>query len=81
MALDCGAEVALAFDELTPEELGIHIEAHQRREEREWYRAAWIVSHSLAPWSKKKLTPEKLLGRRPYWQRTRGVADAPEGED
>lgn len=67
--------MALRFEDLTPKELAVLLETHQRREEREWYRAAWMVSHLLAPYSKKKLKPEEFLGRRPYWQRKKRTAD------
>ena len=38
------------------------VQGYQRRQEHEWYRAAWMVCYLLAPWSKRSLTPEKLLG-------------------
>jgi hypothetical protein len=50
------------FWDLTPEELERIVLGWQRRQEDEWERMAWLAAHMLAPWSKKKLTPDKLLG-------------------
>ena len=47
----------------TPAELGEVVEAARRRAERDWYRTAWLACYVLAPHTKKKLTPEKLLGK------------------
>lgn len=51
------------FWRLTPAELEEQVEGYRVREEREWYRTAWLACYVLAPHTKKKLTPEKLLGK------------------
>jgi hypothetical protein len=59
--------VGLRFGDLTPEEFLQIVEGYHKREERDWYRTAWMVAYLLKPWSKRgggRLTPEKLLGRR-----------------
>ena len=53
------------FWEMTPAELTAMLEGARTTEERRWYRTAWQVAYLLTPYSKKKLTPEKLLGRPP----------------
>jgi hypothetical protein len=45
---------------MTPEEFAVRVEAYTRRERRDWYRAAWMVCQLLAPYSKTRLTPEKM---------------------
>ena len=51
------------FWRLTPAELEEQVEGYKAREERAWYRTAWLACYVLAPHTKKKLTPEKLLGK------------------
>jgi hypothetical protein len=51
------------FARLTPSEFTAMVEGYRKRQEQEWYRTAWLACYVLAPHSKRKLTPEKLLGR------------------
>ena len=51
-----------AFWGMTLVEVAELLKAAERREEREWERAAWAVAHLLAPHSKQKIKPADLLG-------------------
>jgi hypothetical protein len=53
------------FWELNAREFRALLAAHAWREERRMERAAWVVSHLLAPYAKdgKPITPGQLLGR------------------
>jgi hypothetical protein len=62
---------------MTPEEFAAHAEAFRRREEREWWRAAWQVSGVIGPHVKKQLKPADLLG----WKPRRRVGQARTTED
>lgn len=48
---------------MTPAEFAAVVDGERGRREREAYRAAWVTSHLLSVLLKKKITPEKLLGR------------------
>jgi hypothetical protein len=71
--------VGLRFGDLTPGEFGQIVEGFRRREERDWYRSAWMVAYFLAPHVKRKVTPEKLLGWSPA-SRRRKTTPAPDEE-
>lgn len=75
LAWEIGIELGLRFDTLSLRDLGLAMEGHYRREDREWHRAAWMVCYLLAPWSKTRLTPEQLLGRALTRTRTRPTED------
>lgn len=52
------------FGRMTPAELTHAVKAFNRREEREWYRTAWLMSRIASlVMGKKAPSPEKLLGR------------------
>lgn len=51
------------FWRTTPAELNETLAAWKRREERVWYRTAWLACYVIAPHTKRKVTPEKLLGK------------------
>jgi hypothetical protein len=61
------------FDRLTPPEFARMLKGYQARQEQEWYRTAWLACYILAPHSKRKLTPEKLLGLQPKSDATKKV--------
>lgn len=50
---------------MTPAEFALTAEGYRKRDERELYRAAWMVSYLLQPHLKKgkRLSPDKLLGK------------------
>lgn len=54
---------------MTPTEFRAVVAGYERRQEIEWERAAWIVSHMYAMHitrkGKKPPTIDKLLGRKP----------------
>lgn len=53
---------------MTPAELRAMVIGHERAQEREWERVAWMVSHMYAPHMKKRKAPptvDQLLGRKP----------------
>jgi len=52
---------------LTPAELGEMLEGYSWRQERVWDVAAWVTSHMInisGKTTRKKITPDKLLGRK-----------------
>lgn len=53
------------FDRLTPREFAGMAAGYRKRQEQEWYRVATLACYIGQPYSKKKLTPEKLLGLPP----------------
>lgn len=58
--------MALKHDEfynLTPLEFAELYEGYKWREEREWYKLAWLAHYTIAPHVKKAPTPDDLLGR------------------
>lgn len=57
-----------AFWQMTPADFDLAVQAYRNRQEDEWYRTAWMVAYLLKPHTKKKITPEKLLGRKPRRQ-------------
>ena len=42
------------------------LRAAEARDDREWRRVAQLGVWLLLPWAKKKLTVDKLLGKRPH---------------
>jgi hypothetical protein len=52
-------------DRCTPVELLTILRAAEDRDDRDWRRIAQLAVWLLAPWSKRKLTVDKLLKRRP----------------
>lgn len=48
---------------MTPADFDERVTFHDRRETREWERAAWMVSHLLAAWCKDPPSMDELLGR------------------
>ncbi len=53
---------------MTPAEFRAFAAGYERRQEREWERAAWMVMHMYAPHMRrgqKAPTVDKLLGRKP----------------
>jgi hypothetical protein len=62
LAFDISPNVGLRFWTFTPFQFGQIVAGWQAREDAEWYRVAWMTAHMLAPWSKKTLKPETLLG-------------------
>jgi len=55
------------FWRCTPAELDALIDAANRRQEKEWYRVAWLATHIYRAFVGKKarkITPEKLLGKK-----------------
>jgi hypothetical protein len=54
-----------AFWEMTPRRFHERWDIFQRREEREWHRAAWMVHHIMAAFVGSKNAPsvDRLLGR------------------
>ena len=68
MAYDIGLQPwndADAFWNMTPAEFDRTVAAYRKRIDDEWYRTAWMVAWIMRPHIKKKITPEKLLGRKP----------------
>ena len=58
------------FERMTPREFERYVAGYRKRQEQEWYRVAWLACYILAPYSKRKVTPEKLLGlKRPDKER------------
>jgi hypothetical protein len=49
---------------MTPREFWLTVEGFRKQEERQMERLAWQTAYLLQPWSKKKVTVDKLLGRR-----------------
>ena len=41
------------------------LDGHETRDDREWRRTAQLAAWLLAPWSKKKITADDLLKKRP----------------
>lgn len=41
------------------------LRAAEHRDDRDWRRVAQLAAWLLAPWSKKKLSADKLLRKRP----------------
>jgi hypothetical protein len=68
------------YERLTPAEFLTVVDGYHRRQEHEWYRAAWMVSHLLAAWTKKAPTPDKLLGPA-FRARRRRRRRGPDGGD
>lgn len=64
---------------MTPPEFAKMVAGYRKRQEQEWYRTAWLACYILAPHSKRKLTPEKLLGLPPKKADRRRVARQTEG--
>jgi hypothetical protein len=52
-------------DRCTPVELLTILRAAETRDDGLWRRTAQLAVWMLAPWSKKKLTVDKLLKKRP----------------
>ena len=52
------------FWDMTPYELSLVMEAYGERQEKQLYLTAWQTAHHLNMVSKKRITAEKLLGRR-----------------
>ncbi len=53
---------------MTPAEFTGWVQAYRTREERQWERVAWTISHHYAMHMKKGKKPptiDKLLGRKP----------------
>jgi len=42
------------------------LRAAEMRDDRAWRRTAQLAAWLLAPWSKRRMTPDKLLRKRPY---------------
>lgn len=53
------------LDCCTPVELMLMLRAAETRDDRGWRMVAQLAVWMLAPWSKKRLTADKLLRRRP----------------
>jgi Phage tail assembly chaperone protein, TAC len=59
------------FWRLTPRELQLLLDGAELRDDRDWRQMAQLAVWLLAPWSKKKLKVDKLLGGRPKQRRRR----------
>lgn len=42
------------------------VEGHRYRDEQLWQRTAWMVAHLLQPYTKERLTVDKLLGKESF---------------
>ena len=52
------------YMKMTPKDLEDYLEGYIRSQEREWNRAAFIAATMANLFSKKRVKPEKLLGRK-----------------
>lgn len=50
------------LDRLTPRECQWLLEGERQRRRRVWWMVGTLGTWMMAPWSKRNLTPEKLLG-------------------
>jgi len=53
------------FDRLTPGEFADILEGFNTRQEMEYQRTAWLAANLMNLHLKRKITPAKLLGKKP----------------
>jgi len=51
------------FYDSTAKEIDYYIEAYRNKEENEMMKLAWQTAYLINCWSKKKVTPKRLLSR------------------